>query len=284
MTITPLPPIPTLPPESMSLGADPRLLRDELKYLIMLYATMSPRSLQTTIGPSEIGTPCTRRLAFMVTQGRPSGGPSSASWRSSVGTAVHSYLANVFAEHNLETHEAAGYSRFLIESTVDVGEIGGVSVQGSSDLYDRVTATVVDWKIVGPATIKSAKANGPAPRYQTQVQLYGRGFTRRGLPVERVSIMFLPSSGDIRDAYMWSTDYDESVAVAALTRANATLHAVEATGPAVMIPLLPTADDYCTSCPWFVPQAREASGIACPGHNRKAVGPLPSGDDVLGAA
>src|SRR3954464_6772521 len=84
------PPIPHLPPESMQLGADPRLLRDELAYLIMLYATNAPRSRQTTIGPSEIGTPCTRRLAFMVTTGRPSErGASTASWRSSVGTAVH---------------------------------------------------------------------------------------------------------------------------------------------------------------------------------------------------
>lgn len=267
----------------MQLGADPKLLRDELAYLIMLYASMSPRSQQITIGPSEIGTPCTRRLAFMVTTGRPSGsGAMSASWRSSVGTAVHGYLAGVFAEHNMETHESAGYSRFLIESSVDVGEIGDVSVCGSSDLYDRVTATVIDWKVVGPTTIKSAKANGPAPRYQTQVQLYGRGFTRRALPVERVAIMYLPSAGDIRDAYMWTTEYEESIAVNALTRANATLHAVKTAGPDIMIPLLPTADDYCTSCPWFTPQARVATATECPGHNRRSIGPLPSGDDVLG--
>jgi hypothetical protein len=201
----------------------------------------------------------------MVTTGRPGGqGVSTASWRSSVGTAVHGYLAQIFTEHNLETHEAAGYSRFLIESTVDVGEIGGQHVLGSSDLYDRVTATVIDWKIVGPATVKSAKANGPAPRYQTQVQLYGRGFTRRGLPVERVAIMYLPSAGDIRDAYMWTTDYDESVAVAALTRANAAELAVRTAGPAMMIPLLPTADDYCTSCPWFAPQGARGVGYGMP--------------------
>lgn len=283
---TSLPLIPRLPPESMQLGADPRLLRDELAYFIMLHAASSPRSLQTRIGPSEVGTPCARKLAYMVTAGRPDSlvaeRVGSVSWRSSVGTAVHAYLAEVFAERNLETHESAGYSRFLVETTVDVGEIGGEVVTGHADLYDRVTACVIDWKVVGPTTIKSARANGPAQRYVTQVQLYGRGFARRGLPVERVAVMYLPSGGDMHDAYMWSMPYDEEIALDALRRANATEHAVRTCGADVMMPLLPTEDDYCSSCSWFTPRVVTANATECPGHNRQATGPMPNGNDILG--
>jgi hypothetical protein len=278
--------IPRIPEESMSLGADPRLLADELRYLIMLYGTMSPRSQQRTIGPSQVGTPCTRKLAYMVTEADPSfgiGHSSSGSWRMSVGTAIHTYLAQAFIELNADTYEREGFSRFLVETTVNVGTINRRDIVGHADLYDRVTATVVDWKATSQTTIKSARANGPSATYRVQAHLYGRGFTRRGLPVERVAIMYLPKAGEIRESFMWSEPYDESIALAALTRADATILAMTVGGGVRMLPALPTADDYCTSCPWLRPGIRVAGPDGCPGHMRAPAPPLPSAEEILGS-
>ena len=127
-----------LPEALLMRGGDPTLVRDELLDAIRAAIRAHPRSAQTRIGPSEIGTPCQRRLGYRVAGVRPvqAGGDG---WRPTVGTAVHSWLEAAFSDPRLA--DAEGEARWVTEAQVDVGEIGGVRITGRCDLYDRVTAT-----------------------------------------------------------------------------------------------------------------------------------------------
>lgn len=179
--------------------------------------TNHPRSLQKTIGPSEIGTECDHCLAAKLAgwdQVR-DGGP----WLPTVGTAVHSWIEDVaFKRAALDAH---GRPRYLMERKVAVGIIGGVEITGSTDLVDLVRGMTWDWKIVGATTLRSAKT-GPSLRYKVQQMLYARGWRRLGILITHVGIAYLPRNEmSLRKAVLWTAEYDESVAVAALERADA---------------------------------------------------------------
>jgi hypothetical protein len=62
------------------------------------YATFSPRSQQTMIGASEIGTPCSRRLAYKLLNVE-AVNTDTDSWPAIVGTSVHYYLERAFKKH-----------------------------------------------------------------------------------------------------------------------------------------------------------------------------------------
>jgi hypothetical protein len=247
-----LPPIEAEPSEFPNLA-------DELFRIIRHAISDAPRSKQRTIGPSEIGTPCSRRLGYHFLD-VPKVNYDPAPWIPTVGTAIHMWLEDVFKSANLE-HEPG--LRWLIEHRVNVGEIGDESINGSCDLYDRVTRTVVDWKSCGVTALRNYRKAGPGDTYRTQLHLYGRGWTRRGLPVDRVALIALPRNAELADAYIWHEPYNEQLAVDALDRATRIKEATTA-GPTVL-PFLRTANAHCGHCPWYLPAATEL-GEACPGH------------------
>lgn len=202
-----------------------------------------PRSLQQRIGPSELGMPCEHCLAAKLagwTEAR------DAAWLPTVGTAVHAWLADEFS----------GTPRWLVETRVDVGELNGVPITGSADLFDLTTATVVDWKIVGRPTLQTVKREGgPSDQYRTQAHLYGRGFVRAGHDVKRVAIAYLYRNGFTPEPYVWTEPYDEGVALAALERATGVLRTLDAVHEAggdvdAYVTSLPRAP-RCYSCPRY---------------------------------
>src|SRR5690606_22301369 len=138
---------------------------------------------------SEIGIPCDRCLGHKLA-GTPEV-PGPLPWLPTVGTAVHAWLDEAFTDATLRLAGEGREARWISEAKVDVGEIDGVTITGSCDLYDIETATTVDWKVVGASTLRLAKA-GPSPTYRAQGHLYGRGWTRAGRPVRRVAIFYLP--------------------------------------------------------------------------------------------
>ncbi len=77
-------------------------------------AARAPRSLQASIGPSEIGTPCTRRLGYRILDWDPKPNSDTDPWPATVGTAVHAWLADTFTAWNARL----GAERFLIERRV----------------------------------------------------------------------------------------------------------------------------------------------------------------------
>lgn len=238
-------------------GGDPLAVADDIIDAIADYDANRPRSIQTTIGPSEIGTPCDRRLAHKLA-GTPSSNDRGLSWRPFVGTSVHVELKEA-----LRRRDPEGW-RWQTESTVYVGDIDGQEITGHCDVYDAVTATVIDYKVVGPTTLRDARANGPRPAYRVQVHTYGRGWALRGFPVDTVAILYLPAAGEIRDRVFWHTPYDESVALAALARADRIAKAVRLVGIGMVAPSLPTVDDYCEHCPIFRAGATDLTR-QCPG-------------------
>jgi hypothetical protein len=69
------------------------------------------------------------------------------------------------------------------------------------------------------------RRHGAGPVYRSQAHLYGYGWARQGYHVNTVMNIYYPRDGELADAFYWAEPYNESIAVAALTRANR-LHAL----------------------------------------------------------
>lgn len=235
---------------------------DEYIYAITQAITNAPRSLQRAIGPSQVGHPCARRIGYSALGHAEQEKPPN--WLATIGTGAHMWLETAFDAYNVKSAPLlGGQERFYIETKVSVGEVNGVDVTGSCDLYDRVTHTVVDHKTVGATQLVKYKRHGPGQQYRTQAHLYGRGWQRAGLPVATVMIAFLPRNSPLSDTYIWSEPYDEQVAVDALQRLEGISMATKALGDDALA-LLPTADAYCTHCPFFLAQSTDLTK-GCPG-------------------
>ena len=241
-----------------------------IRHSIAHASTNTARSLQTAIGPSEVGQPCARRLAYKLANIAPvsDGGDG---WRPTVGTAVHTWLAAMLELANTEL----GYTRWLIEQRVTVD----TDLSGSADAYDTDTGTVLDWKVVGPTSLKKQKSacrdggKGPGEQYRKQLHLYARGFANAGHDVRNVAIMFLPSSGTLADSVYWSEPYDPTVASTALLRISA-LRGFIASSPDPgaligMVPATPESDRMCLYCPFHAYGSNDLA-VACPGVNAES--------------
>ena len=231
-----------------------RELETVLRGRVRWYSDNRPRSLQRRLGPSEVGTPCTRQLAYKVAQHPAVNHDGGDPWPSFVGTATHAELDAVFSGTPDE---------WLTEQRVTVDD--DLNLSGSADLL-RLHAdgnTVIDHKVVGAGTLRKVRTQGPSATYRTQINLYAHGFARRGIPVEYVAIAFWPRSGQLSGLQVWLRRYDQTVVDAALARLQAVRALHGALGPA-LFGQLPTAEAYCQSCPWFQPGATDAA-IGCPG-------------------
>lgn len=202
-----------------------RDLREDLIQEALGFERNKPRSVQTSVGPSQVGNPCDRSLAFdvavesgsvllfapgLTVTARPENDP----WRAIVGTAVHAWL-----------DQATSGSRWLrgvkIEAALtDSGgdPIMGGSVSGHIDLYDTDTFTLVDHKVLGKTSTARLLRDGAPEKYRVQGHLYALGLVRLGLRVDAVSIAAWPRDGLIRDMYLWEEPYDEALAAGALIR------------------------------------------------------------------
>jgi hypothetical protein len=228
--------------------------------------TNHPRSLQKRIGPSEIGTPCARKLAYKLA-GFPEK-PGEPNWKATVGTGIHAWLEDAFDRANLTWAKAfgnQGVERWLIEEKVTVGlDANGQPITGSCDLYDRHTRTVIDHKTIGPTQLRKYRTSGPGRTYRTQAHLYGQGWANAGMPPAAVAICFLPRQGELRDAHWWAEPWDPEIATQALERLRQVQTAVETLGPTAF-QALPTFDDYCSGCPFHNPRSTDPA-VGCPGH------------------
>ena len=232
----------------------------------------APRSLQKRIGPSEIGMECDHCLAARLAGWDRT--EHGAAWLPFIGTCVHEHMERLFAA---EAARDAPYAlRTLQEATVTVGQIGGVDITGSTDLYipadqtdDGMDGMTVDWKIVGTPTLKKVRTNGhPSAQYIAQAMLYAKGWNDAGYPTSHVCVQFLPRNQPrMDDGYTWIAPYAPDIAAAALERANridATLHVLEQAGGTqtrdAWIRTLPRAD-HCWNCRKY-PDWVEAQGLA----------------------
>jgi hypothetical protein len=172
--------------------------------------TTDNRGAQTTLGPSEIGTPCDRRLA-MALLGVPAVNAGGDGWAAFVGTCTHVGMAEVY------TFADAGTGRYAVELPVFTGM--PAVPRGTTDLLDRRDGTVVDWKVMGAYSLKKFKLEGPSETYRTQAHVYGYGAERAGEKVRNVAVVGLPRAGSSLDEmHVWTEKYDKKFALAALAR------------------------------------------------------------------
>jgi len=234
------------------LGEQDDLLR-ELKTLIRNASVNAPRSLQKTLGPSEIGHGCSRRLAYSVA--RPDMTEEKKilpyfkmdPWPSIMGTAGHAWLAEAVELENVRL----GYERWISETKVTAWDDveGGI---GTCDLYDTQSESVFDFKINGPTQFKKYVKNGPSKTYIGQVNVYGKGYKQRGRVVRKVGVLFIPRAGLLRDAHLWMDDFDEALAdslhdqVKLITEVTAALDVKNNPKNFQLIPITPgSACEWC---------------------------------------
>lgn len=231
-------------------------LADDLRQMARAYDAAAARSQQTDLGPSEIGSPCTRclaRAALGVRVVRSFDDP----WCRTIGTAVHSWLADAAGYANAATLEGgAGFeatlgnlpnrkARWYPEQRVHPDPVLLPS-GGSADLYDEETFTVIDHKIVGYDKIKVYRVDGPGEKYVAQGHLYGLGYSRAGYRVDHVAVAFWPRGSTLNQLFVHTEPYSEARALAALDRWRLIRDQALAIGVAIL-PLLP-ADSSCFEC------------------------------------
>ena len=206
------------------MGGDPTTIDDDLLTIINHVMTHSDRSLQVEIGPSEIGIDCPRCLVHKLA-GTPE--ERDAAWLPAVGTAVHAWLEEAVVRYGT----IGGVTRYLTECRLHVGDIAGKPIHGNCDVFDTFTGTVVDYKIVGATTLRSAKANGASQQYRIQQHLYGKGWEDAGYTVQAVSVWYLPrNDAHLGNAVLWQEPYDRGIAEEALRRCDTIAGAIAAAG------------------------------------------------------
>lgn len=170
------------------------------------------RSAQVTLGPSEIGSPCDRRIAMSLL-GMPAVNPGGDGFAAWLGTQGHRGMADIYEWANGRSGRFAVETRLAFNSRY--------VPKGTGDLLDRTFGggTFIDWKFMGTWSLKKLRQSGPSPTYRTQIHTYAYGAIVRGEKVKKVAIVALPRQGATLDEmYVWTEDYDPSVAEAALAR------------------------------------------------------------------
>ena len=218
-------------------------LRDLIIDNIRYAADNAPRSLQRHIGPSQVGTPCDRQLAYRL-EGTPESRSFMDPWPSIVGTAVHAWLADAMETHNQLLISKGLPARWHLEKRVDVG----FGLTGSCDCFDEVTGTVLDWKILGNTQYTKYVKEGPSEEYRVQAHCYALGYARAGFDVKRVAIGFFGRAKTLNDLYIWSEPFDPNIAIAALARLKETNEKLAAGMTPLEFPASPGA--VCFFCPF----------------------------------
>lgn len=237
-----------------------RILSD----IILWNERTSPRSLQKTIGPSEIGNTCDRRIAYRIA-GVPGTNIWSDPWPAIVGTAIHDWLERAVNRFQAENQQ----HDWLTELRVQPDPL----VQGRSDAFHVPTGTVVDYKTTNADTMrKLRKGEPPSPGYITQINLYGLGHERAGRVVKNVALVYYPRAGWLDDAFVWHAAYDRDTAERALDRlyriGYRLLDLDIQTHPERFADIQASPGDGCVWCPMFnrdLDPTVKASDTGCPG-------------------
>lgn len=235
----------------------------ELRRVVHEHARLAPRSQQVHLGPSELGSPCTRQVVGKMA-GVPATNHVVDPWPSVLGIAGHIWLADAFAADN-RRHGVRWIPEMKVSPHPDH--------PGTADLYDGQEQAVVDHKILGESSMAKVRAaGGPPIKYQVQLLLYGKGYRNLGLPVRRVALAAYPrTAGTLDGLYVWERETqpgdDELIAeLFKLTAERARLAELVRTGQKRLdqVPATPSHDE-CYFCPLYRPQSARDGGPGCPG-------------------
>jgi hypothetical protein len=231
----------------------PDVVQEELMCIIRDALLRQPRSLQKEIGPSEIGTTCTRQLVRKLAgQQLPS---DRIMWPAYIGTCVHAGLAAA-VENSSGNSEALVQARYLVEHEVEIATVRGRLIKGHVDVFDIDSGTVIDWKIVGKSSLARYRAHGASEQYRVQAHLYAYGFAQLGYVVRNVMVVFLPREGDLAidkigratGSYVWSQAFDPRIAEQALSRMAGLLDLLDIIDADELVEMHELCNDYF--CDW----------------------------------
>ena len=232
------------------------LVRADLLTAIHDRYRSNPRSRQVAIGPSQVGHPCGRNLAFLAS-GHPRSEQYNDPWPSILGTAAHAWLDETLAQYP---------TKWVTEKRVNAG--GGLS--GNLDAFHIPTRCVVDFKVLGNTTFTQLRNSPPEAEYwisgggqtyRTQIQTYGTGMINGGYPVEHVALAIFGRAKRLSDMFMIPWVYDPAVSAHALRR----LQAARTLAAAGVHPMaVPAQPGHCHFCPF---KGSETDGLCEAGSN-----------------
>lgn len=201
-----------------------------------------PRSLQTAIGPSQVGD-CRRRVWSQL-NGEPETNPATLRLAAVMGTAIHTAIEGALRRQD------PWEDRYLLE--VEVSHDG---LTGHVDCYEIAEQAVTDWK-----TITKKKAPYfPSKQQRWQVHLYGWLMEANGYPVKTVGLVGICRDGSEDDVVEHREPYDPAIAAEALAWLSEVRAMTEAPAP---------ENDAVSFCQHYC----EFFG-GCPGRGRGAVDP-----------
>ena len=158
------------------------------------------RSLQTEVGPSEIGG-CKRKVWYRL-NAQPHTNENQSKLAAIMGTAIHAAIEEAIGALDPEGKE------YLVETEVAFGDM-----KAHVDLFVPSTGAVIDWKT---SKIKNL-SYFPSNQQRWQVQLYGYLLSKNGYQVNTVNLVAIARDGAEKDIKVHTEPYDETMALAALS-------------------------------------------------------------------
>ncbi len=243
------------------MGPEALEIASRIKEMFHAYSNRQERSQQSTLGPSEIGTPCDRRIAMSLLR-LPAVNPGGDNWAAFVGTCVHAGLEDMLVWAD------AGSGRYAPE--VKLTFPNRYCPKGTSDLVDRTLMLVADWKVMGGWSLNKLRTEGPSRTYRVQAHTYAYGAKLAGEEVSGVAIVGLPREGSsLNDLYVWYEKYRPDIAREALDRVERIgdeLFEAPA-GVAKGAYDFPIDNSDCRYCPYYMKGAATSEGGKCNGRN-----------------
>lgn len=157
------------------------------------------RSVQTQVGPSEIGG-CRRKVWYRL-NAQPETNDNELKLAAIMGTAIHGAIEEAIGEIDPKNET------YLVETEVEYD-----GLKAHVDLFVPSTGDVIDWKT---SKVKNL-AYFPSKQQRWQVQLYGYLLAKNGYTVNRVNLVAIARDGDERDIKVHTEEYDETIAQEAL--------------------------------------------------------------------
>ena len=156
------------------------------------------RSMQTEVGPSEIGS-CKRKVWYRL-NAQPHTNDNQSKLAAIMGTAIHAAIEEAIGAIDPESKE------YLVETEVAYGDM-----KAHVDLFVPSTGAVIDWKT---SKIKNM-SYFPSKQQRWQVQVYGYLLSKNGYEVKTVNLVAIARDGNEKDVKVHSEAYDEAIALEA---------------------------------------------------------------------
>ena len=177
--------------------ADPKEL---LLHVLHAKDASRDRSMQTEVGPSEIGG-CKRKVWYRL-NAQPHTNENQSKLAAIMGTAIHAAIEDAIGSLDPEAKE------YLVETEVAYGDM-----KAHVDLFVPSTGAVIDWKT---SKIKNL-GYFPSKQQRWQVQVYGYLLSKNGYDVKTVNLVAIARDGSEKDIKVHTEPYDEVMALAALS-------------------------------------------------------------------